>query len=186
MRVGGRGGDQAAGACAAARHGPQRARLAAGKAKRGPLRPAAASPAGPEAGSAASSLSLALLPPQSRFSHGRLAAASEPCQACLRLSGSLPAVRHPVARGKPSFSARLTRRPSCAALRARLSLPDTAVGRQPFYAVSGTESSLGSVSRWLSGPRSMPGRLRVGSGCPGPPLRLTPWLHSQRREILTS
>lgn len=109
-------------------------------------------------------------------------------KSALRVSGSLPAVHHPVAPGKLSFSARVTRCPSCTALGGRLSLSDTAVGKgSHFYAVSGTERSLGQRDAFLSAgdsqdPRSMAGRLRVGSGCPGSPLRLTPWLHSQRRE----
>ena len=90
--------------------------------------------------------------------------------------------------GNLSVSARVTRCPSCMVLRGHLSLSDVAVGMVGhFGAISRTESSLGqkghlSVSRWLSVPHFMAGRLSGFWYILGASLRLNPWIHSQKLE----
>ena len=95
---------------------------------------------------------------------------SEPSQECLShfrelLKGESPSFSWE----SLSFSARVTCCLSCTVLRGHLSLSDVTVGKvSHFYAISGTERSLGQRDALLSAgdshyPHSTAGRLRVGS-----------------------
>ena len=79
-------------------------------------------------------------------------------KSALHISGSLQMVSHPVAPRNLSFCARVTCCPGRTALRGHLSLSDMTVGKvSHFYAISGTERSLGQREAFLSA-----GSLRIG------------------------
>ena len=103
------------------------------------------------------------------------------------ISGNCQTASHQVApRNLVSFSAWVTWCLSCMRLRDHLSLSDWTVESVghfcPLFARRDHwEKRVAFLSAGDSPyPHSMAGRLRVGSGTSWEPLRLTPWLHSQK------
>ena len=140
-----------------------------------------------------SSLALSLLPFQSGLIYRSLGVASEPSQECLPCFRESPNSESPCCSWESlSFSARVTCCLSCTVLRGHLSLSDVTVGKvSHFYAISGTERSLGQRDALLSAgdshyPHSTAGRLRVGSSMSWEPLSDSPLGYILRnRKVLT-
>ena len=128
-----------------------------------------------------SSLSLHFFPFQSGLIYRSLGVASEPSQECLSCFRESPNSESPWCSWESlSFSVQVTCCLSCTVLRSHLSLSDMTVGKvSHFYAISGTERSLGQRDTFLSAgdsqyPHSVAGRLRVGSGMSWEPLSDSP------------
>ena len=120
-------------------------------------------------------------PFRSRLIYRSLGVASEPSQECLPCFRESPNSESPCCSWEAlSFSARVTCCLSCTVLRGHLSLSDVTVGKvSHFYAISGTERSLGQRDAFLSAgdshyPHSTAGRLRVGSSMSWEPLSDSP------------
>ena len=128
-----------------------------------------------------SSLSLSLLSLSVRIDLQSLGVASEPSQECLSCFRESPNSESPWCSDQSlSFSVQVTCCLSCMVFRGHLSLSDMTVGKvSHFYAISGTERSLGQRDTFLSAgdfqyPHSVAGRLRVGSGMSLEPLSDSP------------
>ena len=110
-------------------------------------------------------------------------------KSAFHVSGNLQTVSHPGAPGNLCLSLSRSHAALAAWFSGSLSLSDMTVGKvSHFYAISGTERSLGQRDTFLSAgdsqyPHSVAGRLSGFWYVLGASLRLTPWLHSQKWKI---